>query len=947
MSNIFSLSADEKLPSLSIKTGLLTSLLDKNEKFLAAADTSFEKGDLYIAGYVGDKDNSYSSAGTLVLNTGNGPMFMGHKPGPANLPLVGQGANKAPTFSNILHLGTETTIFNTDSAGSLSIYGGRLSRAILKYSGDFDSSDTSIPKDTIINLPIHQGEVQAAWKVNNEQSIGDSTWPVYVSANGELLAISNELGSVKQPFETVVARKFYLANANPATYAATAPQGGSFYSPTTPTVDKTILEIGNRVGRAHPAAGPRYGEIKIYPEATTVPIAIQAHPNTYKDTVYYFPGGNGQDKKCYGVWMPSFLEQDVDDYGKPLVDDNKKPVMVEVFKSIGSSNHPVYVDSNGKLTPCSGDLGSVDNPWTAIHAQSFVLNNINKETCGELFFSDKCTTFAIGNDASGYEGQIVLYGATYGNQTIIKSSPTGNEMTTFYLPSYPSLIEAVWHPLGESCGSATTPIYITSDGGVTAGTSYAGGTAITLNVTDCSGKSAKFYAPLTSGQATQVLIGGNEDAPLWKDIDSLSVQQALNDGNGNLITNTYETKDDAAKKLDEAKDYTDDQIQVSMEQHLGAAQELFEQKGAANTALTEAKGYTDSEVAKLLGGDEIAETYDTLKEIADWITTSGVDTTDLASAIADEAVAREQGLNAEAAARDQAIETALSATVTGSNGISVAGTLKSLSISGIMADTENVGMVSTGVQSFKGDKSFEGNIYPTESYKYTLGSSTFIWNKLCSAALAVYTETTDNTFKSTTIFNQSPGAINFYLPNATNGTNTYAVWSPQASTNVGSTAKPVYVDATGKINECSTYAGGTAVTLNGASKGATTASFYAPTAAGTTGYILKSCGSDATNKTPVWIQSVPIANGGTGATALTPNRLLYATSSAVTTSSHYIDGDQLFVNQPTVTTALNNIKFYVNGASQFNGKIIGASSNYGSSLPTSNLTVGQIYFKLL
>ena len=334
MSNIFSLNSDEKLPSLSIKTGLLASLLDNNEKFLAATGTSFQKGDLYISGYMGDKDNSYSSAGTLVLNTGNGPMLIGHKPGPANLPLVGQGANKAPAFSNILHLGTETTIFNTDSAGSLSIYGGRLSRAILKYSGDFDSNDTSIPKDTIINLPIHQGEVQA-------------------------------------------------------------------------------------------------------------------------------------------------------------------------------------------------------------------------------------------------------------------------------------------------------------------------------------------------------------------------------------------------------------------------------------------------------------------------------------------------------------------------------------------------------------------------------------------------------------------------------------VWSPQASTNVGSTTKPVFISADGKVNECSTYAGGTAVTLNGESRGTTTASFYAPTAVGTAGYILKSGGT--TNKTPVWIQSVPIANGGTGATALTANRLLYATSSAVTASGHYIDGDQLFVSySPTsIPTALNNIKFYVNGASQFNGKIIGASSNYGPSLPTSNLTVGQIYFKLL
>jgi hypothetical protein len=56
------------------------------------------------------------------------------------------------------------------------------------------------------------------------------------------------------------------------------------------------------------------------------------------------------------------------------------------------------------------------------------------------------------------------------------------------------------------------------------------------------------------------------------------------------------------------------------------------------------------------------------------------------------------------------------------------------------------------------------------------------------------------------------------------------------------------VDANGKINAGSTYAGGTAVTLNGTSKSAKTASFYAPTGAGTSGQLLKSSGSGA----PTW-----------------------------------------------------------------------------------------------
>lgn len=65
---------------------------------------------------------------------------------------------------------------------------------------------------------------------------------------------------------------------------------------------------------------------------------------------------------------------------------------------------------------------------------------------------------------------------------------------------------------------------------------------------------------------------------------------------------------------------------------------------------------------------------------------------------------------------------------------------------------------------------------------------------------------------------------------------------------LGSTTKPLYTSAAGTFAECSTYAGGTAVTLNGTSKGASTASFYAPTTVGTAGQYLKSAGSGA----PTW-----------------------------------------------------------------------------------------------
>lgn len=82
-----------------------------------------------------------------------------------------------------------------------------------------------------------------------------------------------------------------------------------------------------------------------------------------------------------------------------------------------------------------------------------------------------------------------------------------------------------------------------------------------------------------------------------------------------------------------------------------------------------------------------------------------------------------------------------------------------------------------------------------------------------------------------------------------------------STSTVGNSSVPVYLSS-GTITQGSTYAGGTRVTLNGTTRASSNATFYAPTSAGTSGYILKSAGSGA----PTWLSTLPIANGGTGAT---------------------------------------------------------------------------------
>ena len=71
------------------------------------------------------------------------------------------------------------------------------------------------------------------------------------------------------------------------------------------------------------------------------------------------------------------------------------------------------------------------------------------------------------------------------------------------------------------------------------------------------------------------------------------------------------------------------------------------------------------------------------------------------------------------------------------------------------------------------------------------------------------------------------------------------------TTTKGSSTKPIYLSG-GSPTTCSTYAGGTKVTLNGTNKEASTASFYAPTTVGTNYYILTSNGSGA----PSWSNTI-------------------------------------------------------------------------------------------
>jgi hypothetical protein len=141
------------------------------------------------------------------------------------------------------------------------------------------------------------------------------------------------------------------------------------------------------------------------------------------------------------------------------------------------------------------------------------------------------------------------------------------------------------------------------------------------------------------------------------------------------------------------------------------------------------------------------------------------------------------------------------------------------------------GVVTTGAQTFAGLKTFNNGIKNIGNFVFTNATGSY----------------------SATLVGPNKN-VTFNMPD-TGGTIVTHATKGEA---VGSASKPVYIATTGRATACSNYAGGTAVTLNGTSKSAASASFYAPTSGGTSGQLLESAGSAA----PAWVSKSDILVGG-------------------------------------------------------------------------------------
>ena len=138
--------------------------------------------------------------------------------------------------------------------------------------------------------------------------------------------------------------------------------------------------------------------------------------------------------------------------------------------------------------------------------------------------------------------------------------------------------------------------------------------------------------------------------------------------------------------------------------------------------------------------------------------------------------------------------------------------------------------------SGKGIEISSTTMYPTVTDEMSLGDSSHKWT-------TVYATT--------------------FSGNATTATTA----SKLGSSNLGSATKPIYL-ASGTATECSTYAGGTAVTLNNSSKAASTANFYAPTTGGTQN--TQALIGDGATAAPKWVNISPSVTVTAGTASAAP-----------------------------------------------------------------------------
>ena len=182
--------------------------------------------------------------------------------------------------------------------------------------------------------------------------------------------------------------------------------------------------------------------------------------------------------------------------------------------AVGAPQTPVYIAASGRATACTIAAGSgntnrslvVTNGSNGMYYTSTITGNY---ATGSLISTVSDTT-SVSHTCTNSNGSVSLLAAT--NRGLYD---TTNSAWIIYLTT---AADHVYVPKWKDKGSSTSPVYFNSSGEPAAGSTYAGGTKVTLNGTAKGASTASFYAPTGAGTSGQFLqsTGG---VPSWVSIN--------------------------------------------------------------------------------------------------------------------------------------------------------------------------------------------------------------------------------------------------------------------------------------------------------------------------------------------------------------------------------------------------------------------------------------------
>ena len=288
------------------------------------------------------------------------------------------------------------------------------------------------------------------------------------------------------PTSTTTYNPIWVANSSATSdgsnnYTPRANDGFSYRTRegSTSTIGYGIAVLGNSI--AEGTVGNKYGVLRLY-----------SRSSGYLDIAAGTDSTNN-----YSIYLPTITK-------------TSQFVCHENDTQIGGPAQPVYVTAAGEIGACSISAGTASSNRCLMVTNGsngmYYTPSITGNYLNGALISTVSDTTTVRHTCTNSNGSVSLYAAT--NRGLYDST---NSAWIIYLTT---AADHVYVPKWESKGSSTAPVYFNSSGEPAQGSTYAGGTKVTLNGTAKGASTASFYAPTGAGTNGQFLqsTGGT---PSW------------------------------------------------------------------------------------------------------------------------------------------------------------------------------------------------------------------------------------------------------------------------------------------------------------------------------------------------------------------------------------------------------------------------------------------------